>query len=104
MAQQFIPISQLEQGRDILSTDLLVAVQDGKTVKVNGANLRPTFTALLQGTSVVLLQEDHKLETVKSVRVTSPAGSVVEVEVRILGADLEILSNVPLDGYTLYLE
>lgn len=104
MAQEFIPISALDPGRDILSTDLLVAVQNGKTVKVTGANLRPTFTALLQGTSVVLLQEDHKLETVRSVRVTSPGGSVVEVEVRVLGADLEILSNVPLDGYMLHLE
>lgn len=104
MEQKFIPISQLAPGRDIHSTDLLVAVQDGRTVKVHGGNLRPHFAALLTGTSIVLLQDDHGLEFVNSVRVVSPAGSVVEVEVRILGADLEILSNVPLDGYTLYLE
>lgn len=104
MAQQFIPISQLAEGRDLHSTDLMVVVQDGKTVKVPGYKMRPHFIALLQGTSVVLLQEDHGLDIINSVKVVNPMGSLVEVEVRILGADLEILSNVPLDGYTLHLE
>lgn len=104
MAQEFIPISQLIEGRDIHSTDILVAVQDGKTVHIKGKHVRPHFSVLLSGTSVVLLQEDHGLEIVNSVKVVSPIGSVVEVEVRILGADLEILSNVPLDGYMLHLE
>lgn len=104
METKFIRISELNPGRDILSTDLLVAVQNGETVKVTGRNIRPYFEAVLTGTSIVLLQEDHGLEFVRSIRVTNPMGSVVEVDVRVVGADLEISSNIPLDGHRLFLE
>lgn len=104
MEVQFKKISELAPGRDLFSTDLLVAVQNDETVKITGRNIRPFFEAILSGSSVVLLQEDHGLEKVRSVRVTNPMGSVVEVEVRVLGADIEILSNLPLDGYKLFLE
>ena len=104
MADEFVPISGLNPGRNVLSTDLLVAVQNGQTVKVTGQQVRPRFEALLQGTSVVLLGEDHGLEVIRSVRVVNPAGSLVEVEMRILGADIEILSNISLDGHRLFLE
>ena len=104
MEVQFKKISELVSGRDLFSTDLLVAVQNEETVKITGRNIRPYFEAILSGTSVVLLQEDHGLEFIRSVRVTNPMGSVVEVDMRVIGADLEISSNVPLDGHKLFLE
>lgn len=104
--EQGVPISGLPPGRNVQPDDLFVAVQDGQTVKVTGAQAFAgiKFRKEVAGNEVIVLFEEHGIDGVSKVTVLNPQGFEVSVVSRILSNDVQLLSLVSLDSHTIILE
>lgn len=104
--EQGVKISDLPSGRNVHADDLFVAVQDGQTVKVTGAQAFAgiKFKKEISGNEVIVLLEEHGIAGVSKVTVLDPQGFEVSVVSRIVGDDVQLLSLVDMSNHTLFLE
>lgn len=71
------------------------------TTLVTQTIVLPSYTKVLSGYSVAVLQSEHGIASVHGLMVQKPDGKVVEVAEQIVSNNIQINSNILLDAHTL---